>query len=76
MKTIGQMKVLREIFIGILGIVAFLLAVGEPLNEDSWFLAFFLSKGLAIILGFVAYKLYSTWNAKGLLPDMDLEDEE
>lgn len=76
MKTTGQMKVLRVIFIGIIGIIAFLLAVCEPNNDGSWYLTFFLSKGLAVIFGYIAYKLFVTWEAKGLLPDMKLEEYE
>lgn len=70
------MKTLKSALIGILGIISFLLAIAEPSNEESWFMAFCLSKGLAVILGLTAYKLHCAWHAKGLLPNMDWEDEE
>jgi hypothetical protein len=75
MKT-TEMKVIRIIFIGILGVIAFILAIGEPSNDESWFFTFFLSKGIAIIIGYVAYKLFVIWDAKGLLPDYHLEEYE
>lgn len=75
MKT-TEMKVLRIILIGVLGIIAFILAVGEPSNDESWFITFFLSKGIAIVIGYIAYKLFVVWEAKGLLPDFKLEEYE
>lgn len=75
MKT-TEMKVLRIILIGVLGSIAFILAVGEPSNDESWFFTFFLTKGIAIVIGYIAYKLFVVWEAKGLLPDFKLEEYE
>lgn len=65
------MKQVRMYIVGILGCIAFILMVGEPIEEETWFRVFFITKGLAFLIGYVCYTLFVHWESKGLLPDMD-----
>lgn len=61
--------------VGILGTITFILMCSEPANEETWFEAFFISKGIAFLLGYISYRLFTYWESKGLLPDMDDEEK-
>lgn len=67
------MKQVRMSIVGILGCIALILMVGEPIEEETWFRVFFITKGLAFLIGYVCYTLFVRWKSKGLLPDMDEE---
>ena len=67
------MKQVRMSIIGILGCIAFILVVGEPIEEETWYRVFFITKGLAFLIGYVCYALFVHWESKGLLPEMDEE---
>ncbi len=61
----------RMSIISVLGYATLILMVGEPIEDETWFCVFFISKGLAFLIGYCTYKLYSFWELKGLLPEMD-----
>lgn len=61
----------RMSIISVLGYATLILMVGEPIEDETWFRVFFISKGLAFLIGYCTYKLYSFWELKGLLPEMD-----
>ena len=67
------MKQVRMSIVGILGCIALILMVGEPIEEETWFRVFFITKGLAFLIGYVCYALFVRWESKGLLPNMDEE---
>lgn len=62
---------IREATVGILGTISLLLMCSEPANEETWFEAFFISKGIAFLLGYISYRLFNYWESKGLLPDIE-----
>lgn len=74
MKKNELMKQARMSIVGILGCIALILACGEPTKEENWFRVFFITKGLAFLIGYVCYVLFMHWESKGLLPDMDDEN--
>lgn len=65
------MKYVRMSIVSVLGYIALILMVGEPIEDETWFRVFFISKGLAFLIGYCTYKLYYFWESKGLLPEMD-----
>ena len=65
------MIIVRMSIIGILGTVALILMCGEPIKEETWFRVFFITKGLAFLIGYITYVLCVRWESKGLLPPMD-----
>lgn len=68
--TIEMKKKVRAAIVGLLFGFAFILLCSAPSDDaDSWYLAFFVSKGLAFLLGYAAYVLAGHWESKGLLPD-------
>lgn len=71
MKENVTMQIIRNSILGILGCITLILMVGEPVNEETWFSTFFITRGLAFLVGYVTYKLFVRWESKGLLPDMD-----
>lgn len=73
MKKEKLMKIIRVYIIGFLGVVTLILACSEPANEEYWYLQFFISKGLAFLIGYVTYILCLRWKSKGLLPP-DIEE--
>ncbi len=68
-------QAIRETTVVILGTIAFILMCGEPANEETWFEAFFISKGIAFLLGYITYRLFTYWESKGLLPNWDDEEK-
>lgn len=66
-------QAIRKASVGILGTIALILMCSEPANEETWFEAFFISKGIAFLLGYISYRLFTYWESKGLFPDMDDE---
>ena len=73
MKKSELMKQVRTSIVGLLGCIAFILMVGEPIKEETWFRVFFITKGLAFLIGYITYVLCVRWESKGLLPEMDEE---
>lgn len=73
MKTKGTnvMQYVRLAVIGILGSITFLLMICEPIDEETWVQTFYITKGLAALIGFGLYLLCKRWYAKGLLPEID-----
>lgn len=49
------------------------MRTSEPINQETWFKDFFISKTIAALFGYVAYRLAKYWESKGLLPEMDDE---
>ena len=68
-------QAIRETTVVILGTIAFILMCSEPASEETWFEAFFISKGIAFLLGHISYRLFTYWKSKGLFPDMDDEEK-
>lgn len=62
------MKHIRAFTVGIFGVIALILLVGEPSDEETWFRVFFITKGLAFLFGYIAYALFNKWDSKGMLP--------
>ncbi len=60
------MKQVRMSIVGILGCIALILMVGEPIEEETWFRVFFITKGLAFLIGYVCYALFVRWESKAL----------
>lgn len=50
MKKSELMKQVRTSIVGLLGCIAFILMVGEPIEEETWFRVFFITKGLAFLI--------------------------
>lgn len=73
MKKENLMKEVRAYIIGFLGSITFILVCCEPADEEYWYLQFFISKGLAFLIGYTTYILCSRWESKGLLPP-DIEE--
>lgn len=73
MKKSELMKQVRMSIVGILGCIALILMCGEPIEEETWFRVFFITNGLAFLIGYITYVLCVRWESKGLLPDMDEE---
>ena len=73
MKKSELMKQVRMSIVGILGCIALILMCGEPIEEETWFRVFFITQGLAFLIGYITYVLCVRWESKGLLPDMDKE---
>lgn len=73
MKKSELIKQVRMSIVGILGCIAFIIMCGEPIEEETWFRVFFITKGLAFLIGYCCYALYRHWESKGLLPDLDEE---
>lgn len=73
MKKSELMKQVRMSIVSILGCIALILMCSEPIEEETWFRVFFITKGLAILIGYIAYVLYVYWESKGLLPEMNEE---
>lgn len=71
MKQREYMKQVRAFIIGILGYICIILMCGEPADEERWFTIFFITKGLAFLLGYITYLLCTHWESKGLLPDFE-----
>ncbi len=46
MKKSELMKQVRMSIVGILGCIALILMCGEPIEEETWFRVFFITKGL------------------------------
>jgi len=64
-------KQVRIAIVGLFGALALICATSEPINQDTWFKDFFISKSIAALFGYVAYRLAKYWESKGLLPEMD-----
>lgn len=75
MKKEEIFKRLRTGVVGILGCIAFILMVGEPTNEETWFQVMFWTKTLAIAIGYMCYRLFIYWESKGLLSDEFMDKE-
>lgn len=73
MKKSELMKQVRMFIVSILGCIALILMCSEPIEEETWFRVFFITKGLAILIGYITYVLYVCWESKGLLPEMNEE---
>ncbi len=73
MKKSELMKQVRMSIVSILGCIALILMCSEPIEEETWFRVFFITKGLAILIGYITYVLCVRWESKGLLPEMNEE---
>ena len=68
-------KKIRMAVIGILAMAGLVLLLGEPIEEETWFKVFFATKLGGFALWGVTALLWKHWEAKGLLPEDDYEDE-
>lgn len=68
MKKSELMKQVRTSIVGILGCISFILMVGEPIKEETWFQVFCITKCFAFLIGYMCYALFMYWKSKGLLP--------
>ena len=73
MKKSELMKQVRMSIVSILGCIALILMCSEPIEEETWFRVFFITKGLAILIGYITYVLCVRWESKGLLPEINEE---
>lgn len=73
MKKSELMKQVRMSIVSILGCIALILMCSEPIEEETWFRVFLITKGLAILIGYITYVLCVRWESKGLLPEMNEE---
>ena len=64
-------KQVRIAIVGLFGVLALICATSEPINQDRWIKDFFISKSIAALFGYIAYRLAKYWESKGLLPEMD-----
>ena len=60
---------------GILAMAGLVLLAGEPIEEETWFEVFFVTKIAGFALWGVTVLLWKRWEAKGLLPEDEYEDE-
>lgn len=74
MKQQEIMKQVRSSILGVLGCICLILIVSEPADEEKWFTQFFIVKGLGFSIGYVIYRLFSHWDARGLLPEIKDDD--
>lgn len=69
-------KQIRMGVIGILAMAGLVLLMGEPIEEETWFEVFFITKIAGFSLWGVTYLLHQYWDKRGLLPeDKEYEDE-
>lgn len=68
-------KKIRMAVIGILVMAGLVLLMGEPIEEETWFEVFFATKLGGFALWGVTALLWKRWEAKGLLPEDEYEDE-
>lgn len=73
MKKSELMKQVRMSIVSILGCIALILMCSEPIEEETWLRVFFITKGLAILIGYITYVLCVRWESKGLLTEMNEE---
>ena len=66
-------KQVRIAIVGLFGVLALIFSTYEPIYQETWFKDFFISKTIAALFGYVAYRLAKYWESKGLLPEMDDE---
>lgn len=68
-------KQIRMGVIGILAMAGLVLLAGEPIEEETRFEVFIATKLGGFALWGVTALLWKHWEAKGLLPEDDYEDE-
>lgn len=68
-------KQIRIWVIGFLAITGLILLAGEPIEEETWFRVFFITKTAGFALWGLTYLLYRYWDRRGLLPEEAYEDE-
>lgn len=69
-------KQIRMGVIGILAMAGLVLLMGEPIEEETWFEVFFITKIAGFALWGATYLLHQYWDKRGLLPeDKEYEDE-
>ena len=65
------MNLLRKGTLSVLATLAFFCLICEPSDDSTWFRVFFISKGLALLLGYATYRLCRYWEARGYLPELN-----
>lgn len=65
----------RMAVIFLLCTVAVLCIFSEPVNDETWYRDFFISKSIGAATAYCIYKLVKYWESKKLLPEWDLDEE-
>lgn len=61
--------------IGIMSMVSLICIVSEPAENETWWSAFIVSKGIGFATAYLVYKLASYWEKRNLISELN-EDEE
>lgn len=61
--------------LGILSMISLICIVSEPAENEAWWSAFIISKGIGFATAYLVYRLASYWEKRNLIPELD-EDEE
>lgn len=59
----------------LLGIIALICFVSEPVSDDTWYRDFFISKSIGAATAYAIYRLVKYWESKNLLPEWNLDEE-
>lgn len=65
----------RMWLIGTLAMVSLICIVSEPIDDETWWSSFFISKGIGFGTAYLIYRLVTYWSKNGLIQDFN-EDEE
>lgn len=59
----------------LLGIIALICFVSEPVGDETWYRDFFISKSIVTATAYAIYRLVKYWEGKKLLPEWNLDEE-
>ncbi len=68
-------KKIRLWIIGLIGMAGLVLIGGEPTEYENYYTVLIISTLCGFALFGVAALLYKYWDKRGLLPEVDYEDE-
>jgi hypothetical protein len=63
------------LILALLGMICLVFIAGESTNQETWYRDFLISKAIGFASGYMAYSIAVYWKSKGLLPELDLEEE-
>nr|DAZ61695.1 MAG TPA: hypothetical protein [Caudoviricetes sp.] len=61
----------RMWILAVFGMICLVCIAGEPINQDTWYRDFLISKATGFLSGYITYRLAIYWEAKGILPELD-----
>lgn len=67
MKENVTMQIIRSSILGILWSIALILLCGEPIEDETWFRVFFMTKGACVPCGIYRIQIICTMGIKRLI---------